>query len=69
MLIRSLSGNKFQYNVYGNEYSNSQIKAGDIHMSTYGSRGAYDIVDKYPVGSEVTVYYDPENPQLSALER
>ena len=59
----------FQYNVYGKEYSNSQIKAGDIHIATYGSRGAYDIVDKYPVGAEVTVYYDPENPEQSALER
>jgi len=59
----------FQYNVYDKEYSNSQIKAGDIHMSTYSSRNAYDIVDKYPVGSEVTVYYDPENPEQSALER
>jgi len=59
----------FQYTVYGKEYSNSQIKAGDIHMSTYSSRNAYDIVDKYPAGSEVTVYYDPENPEQSALER
>ena len=59
----------FQYSVYGRVYSGSQIKAGDMHMSTYGSRGAYDIVDKYPVGADVTVFYDPNNPQLSALER
>jgi hypothetical protein len=59
----------FQYNVYGKEYNNSQIKAGDIHMSSYGSRKAYDIVDKYPVGAEVTVFYDPEHPEQSALER
>ena len=59
----------FQYAVYGMEYSNSQIKAGDVHMSTYSSRSAYDIVDKYPVGAAVTVYYDPEHPEQSALER
>jgi hypothetical protein len=59
----------YQYNVYGRDYSNSQIKAGDVHMSSYSSRAAYDKVDKYPVGSEVTVYYNPENPQQSALER
>jgi len=55
--------------VYGKEYTSSQIKAGDIHMSVYGSRKAYDTVDRYPVGAEVTVYYDPENPEQSALER
>jgi len=59
----------FTYSVYGKEYTSSQIKAGDIHMSSYGSRKAYDTVDKYPVGAEVTVYYDPENPEQSALER
>jgi hypothetical protein len=59
----------FQYTVYRKEYTNSQIKAGDIHMSVYGSRKAYDIVDKYPVGAEVTVFYDPEHPEQSALER
>ncbi|MBN1452162.1 MAG: DUF3592 domain-containing protein [Anaerolineales bacterium] len=59
----------FQYSVYGRGYSGSQIKAGDVHLSSYSSRVAYDTVDKYPVGAEVTVYYDPENPQLSALER
>ena len=59
----------FQYNVYGRDYSGSQIKAGDMHMSSYNSRAAYDTVDRYPVGATVTVYYDPENPQLSALER
>jgi len=59
----------YQYNVYGRDYSNSQIKAGDVHMSSYGSRDSYNIVDKYPVGADVTVFYNPENPQQSALER
>lgn len=59
----------YQYNVYDRDYSNSQIKAGDVHISSYSSRAAYDMADKYPVGSEVTVYYNPEDPQQSALER
>ena len=59
----------FEYNVYGRDYSGSQIKAGDVHWASYTSRAAYDVVDKYPVGSEVTVFYDPENPEQSALER
>jgi len=59
----------FQYNVYERDYSGSQIKAGDAHWASYTSRAAYDMVDKYPVGADVTVYYDPENPEQSALER
>ena len=59
----------FQYTVYGREYTGSQIKAGDAHWASYTSRDAYDTVDKYPVGAEVSVYYDPEDPQQSALER
>ena len=59
----------YQYNVYGRDYTNSQIRAGDIHVSAYSSRDSYNIVDRYPVGIEVTVYYDPEDPQRSALER
>jgi len=59
----------FEYEVYGQSYSSSQIKAGDLHWASYTSRAAYDIVEKYPVGSDVVVYFDPENPALSALER
>jgi hypothetical protein len=59
----------FQYNVYGKDFTSSQIKAGDVHWGSYGSRDSYDMVDKYPVDAEVTVYYDPENPQMSSLER
>jgi hypothetical protein len=59
----------FQYNVYGREYSGNQIKAGDVHWASYTSRAAYDAVDKYPLGAEVTVFYDPEHPERSALER
>jgi len=59
----------FEYNVYGRAYTGSQIKAGDAHWASYTSRASYDTVDKYPVGSDVTVYYNPENPEQSALER
>jgi len=59
----------FKYEAYGRAYTGSQIKAGDVYWASYTSRASYDTVDKYPVGSDVTVYYDPENPQQSALER
>ena len=59
----------YEYEVYGQSYQSQQIKAGDQFMRTYSSRSAYDTVDRYPVGATVTVYYDPADPQQSALER
>lgn len=59
----------YEYLVAGQRYEGQQIRAGDKFMTTYTSRQAYDTVDLYPVGSEVTVYYDPANPSESALAR
>lgn len=59
----------YEYTVEGQTYQASQIKAGDMHFAIRQHRAAYDIVDKYPVGASVTVYYDPANPALAALER
>jgi hypothetical protein len=59
----------YEYEVYGRTYQGQQIKAGDQFMRTYSSRSAYDTVDRYPEGAAVTVYYDPADPQQSALER
>ncbi|MCI0712685.1 MAG: DUF3592 domain-containing protein [Chloroflexi bacterium] len=30
---------------------------------------AYALIDKYPVNGTVSVYYDPVNPAVAALER
>jgi hypothetical protein len=59
----------YKYQVNGYEYQSDQIRAGDVVMSYSGGRSAYDLVDKYPVGLEVTVYYDPANPSMSCLIR
>jgi len=59
----------YEYQVAGQRYEGQQIRAGDKFMTSYTSRQAYDTVDLYPVGSEVTVYYDPQNPTESALSR
>lgn len=42
---------------------------GDRLISIRGSRDAYDIVERYPVGADVTVFYDPANPAEASLER
>lgn len=59
----------YEYDVYGRTYQGQQIRAGDNFMRISSSGSAYDTIDRYPVGAAVTVYYDPNNPQDSALER
>jgi hypothetical protein len=59
----------YQYEVNGTLYQAERIKAGDVHMRISTSRGAYDMVDRYPEGAAVTVFYNPMNPAEAALER
>jgi hypothetical protein len=57
----------YQYEVGGVSYQNNQLKAGwGSAYSAYGS--AYQVIDQYPEGAAVTVYYNPMNPAESALE-
>ncbi|MCH7878396.1 MAG: DUF3592 domain-containing protein [candidate division Zixibacteria bacterium] len=46
----------------------------DLNMPGFGGRGfrkqtARRALIKYPTGSEIVVYYDPDNPSLSTLRR
>ena len=59
----------YQYEVNGKSYQGQRIKAGDKFMSIRISGETQATVARYPVGSRVTVYYDPNNPSESALER
>jgi len=59
----------YEYEVGGQTYQNTQIRAGDRFMRVAGSREAYEIVERYPVSAVVPVYYDPANPNEAALER
>ncbi len=59
----------YEYEVRGRTYQNAQIKVGDRFINTRTSREAYNLVDRYPAGMDVTVFYDPSNPAESALER
>jgi len=59
----------YAYDVNGQTYQSDQIQAGDKIMSVRSSQNAYATVDRYPEGAIVTVYYNPLNPQESALER
>jgi hypothetical protein len=59
----------YQYQVGAQTYQSETIRAGSQFFSVTSGRGAYDTVDRYPVGATVTVYYNPANPAESALER
>jgi hypothetical protein len=58
----------YAYTVNGAGYSSSRIQFGT--PTTYIRRSSADAaVSQYPVGSQVTVYYDPENPAEAVLDR
>lgn len=60
---------EYQYDIGGTMYASTRIRAGDAIMTKTTAESAYDIVERYPVGAEVVVYYNPDNPAESALER
>ena len=60
----------YEYEVNGVRYLNNCVRADELDQPT---RGGFvyskQVIKRYPVGAKVTVYYDPQNPRLSALER
>jgi hypothetical protein len=58
----------FTYEVNGNSYESDRVNF-DYGMRTSNVRKPQSLVEQYPTGSDVTVYYDPENPQQSVLEK
>lgn len=62
----------YSYTVSQQMYQGNRIRVGD-ELGSISVRGtvssAAHIVQRYPVGSMVKVFFDPTNPSLSALER
>lgn len=56
----------YKYDVEGETYVNNQVRMSDISSSN--QRAAETTKARYPVGAEVTVYYDPNNTERSVLE-
>lgn len=59
----------YQYQVHGQTYTGGTIRAGDQYFSFRVWGEAQKTIARYPVGAQVTVYYNPANPAESALER
>lgn len=58
----------YKYKAGKRSYRNSRIcVGGQLQLSLRGK--AEDYCEQYPVGQAVTVYYNPDNPSDSCLER
>jgi hypothetical protein len=58
----------YEYQVLGQFYTGTKIAFGFVEF--YGTRGqAKNDLARYPLNSQVTVYYDPSNPAEAVLER
>lgn len=55
----------YSYQVGGQSYQNTKIAPG----MQVGGTGAGKVVERYPAGAQVMVFYDPQNPSDAVLER
>jgi hypothetical protein len=56
----------YRYKVRGRDYSSERITLADISS---GAGRAQGIVNRYPDGAPITVYYNPVDPSDAVLER
>ena len=62
---------EYKYSVHMKEFVGSDVKSGgDISWSTSipGLSNANDLLEDYPIGKEVVVYYDPLEPNRSCIK-
>lgn len=59
----------YQYEVGGQTYQGNVVKAGSQFFTAQRGREPYEIVDRYPAGTQVVVFYNPASPADCALER
>ena len=55
----------YEYNITGKNHKSSQVSYAGMSNAS-AEREA--LVSRYPVGAEVSVYYDPTNPSLAVLD-
>ncbi|HSO11620.1 MAG TPA: DUF3592 domain-containing protein [Anaerolineales bacterium] len=55
----------YTYQVMGQPHQGNKIMPGPA----VGGSGAHKVVERYPAGAQVMVYYDPDNPSDAVLER
>lgn len=57
---------RYSYTVDGTPHTSNHIRIGGVN--TGNPSPARHVVDRYPVGREVTVYYSPKKPTFAVLE-
>jgi hypothetical protein len=60
---------RYQYTVEGISYTSDRVSLGLVYGTNLTSRVARTVLDRYPVGQAVTVFFDPSHPERSCLER
>jgi len=60
---------KYAYKVLGQSYENNQFSFGSEGTGYDTRKKAEGMLAKYPIGNQVTIFYDPNNPQQAVLER
>ncbi|MBS2101220.1 DUF3592 domain-containing protein [Carboxylicivirga linearis] len=60
---------EYKYLVNGKEYCSTRIYYGSSSSSTFKKSKSRNIIEKYPKGSRVTVFYDPMNESEAVIER
>jgi hypothetical protein len=69
-LMRFVPQVTFEYEVGGRRYRGETLRASDRFYSSGMTPGqAQGVVNRYPAGRQVPVYYDPQDPRISMLER
>ena len=58
---------RYQYEIMGQSYESGRVAIG-LRKEVGNRRTAEDIVGRYLAGTEVAVYYNPEDPSKSVLE-
>lgn len=59
----------YSYQVMGQSYQGNLISFGSSNVSYDYENKAKKIVDRHPMGTPATVYYNPADPAQSVLER
>ncbi len=56
---------RYTYQLIGRAYQGSRIATGPV----VGGSGARKVIERYPAGAAVRVYYNPQNPEEAVLEQ
>ena len=56
----------YEYSIEGISYISNQLSFSE-YMRFY--RSCQGVIDRYPAGKSVTVYYDPKNPKNSVIQK